>query len=154
MKTKKITAGWREWVELPELGIKAVKAKLDTGARTSALHVEGLETFRRDGVDMARFVVHPVQRGNSVEVACEAEVIDRRRITDSGGHRENRCVIRTVVRLNGIEWPIELTLAARDTMRFRMLLGRTAMRGRVVVDPSKSFLAGKELAQSYARIKE
>jgi hypothetical protein len=135
--------GWREWVRLPGIGIPAVKAKIDTGARTSALHAFAIEPFRRGARRMARFGVHPLQRRTDIELWCEAEVTDERMVMDSGGHRERRLVICTAVALGREEHDIELTLTARDDMTFRMLLGRTAMQGRWCVDPGRSFLAGR-----------
>ncbi len=141
--TDKLLIGWREWVALPELSIPHIKAKIDTGARTSALHAFELHEFQRDGQDWVRFRVHPLQRTSEPEIECEVPIIDRRTVTDSGGHQEVRIVIETPVRMGGTQWPIEMTLTARDDMKFRMLLGRTAMRGRLVVDPETSFLTGR-----------
>lgn len=135
--------GWREWVSLPELGIDAVKVKIDTGARSSALHAFDVETFHRRGKTMIRFKVHPQQRDSRTTVSAVAELLEYRRVKSSGGHETLRPVVLTVVQLLGQSWPIELTLVSRDAMGFRMLLGRQAVRGRFLVDPGKSYLGGK-----------
>jgi hypothetical protein len=132
--------GWREWVALPDLGIERIKAKIDTGARSSAIHAFNLKRFERDGVRWVRFAIHPHQRTARGEVVVEAPVLEYRRVRSSGGHETNRPVIETTVSWCGLEWKVELTLAARDAMGFRMLLGRQAIRGRMVVDPGESFL--------------
>ncbi len=139
----KLLLGWREWIALPQLGLTLVKAKVDTGARTSTLHAFYVDSFRRGGERYVRFGVHPIQRRTDIVVHGEALLVDQRRVTDSGGHREDRFVIQTPVVLAGREWLIEVTLTNRETMLFRMLLGRTALAGQAQVDPGRSFLTGR-----------
>lgn len=139
----KIVVGWEEWCSLPELGLPAIKAKVDTGARTSALHAYKVVNFFEAGEEYVRFYIHPVQRTKAYVKSCIARVTDRRYVSDSGGHREKRYVITTPLLIDGKMWDIEVTLANRDTMAFRMLLGREAMRGRLLVDPIKSCCQGK-----------
>jgi len=131
--------GWEEWVALPELGLPAIKAKVDTGARTSALHaffVERVGSGRRPRV---RFGVHPIPRRADVAIVCEAPVVDQRNVTSSNGERESRYVISTPIRIGDREWPIEITLTNRDAMSYRMLLGRQAIGEGILVDPAASF---------------
>ncbi len=140
--------GWREWVALPELGVPAVKAKIDTGARTSALHAFEIHDFTRAGHPWVRFGLHPLTRRQDIVITCEAPVIDRRHVSDSGGHKEQRFVIATPVRLGAWSWPIEITLTNREDMQFRMLLGRTALvSAGLWVDPSRSHQTGRKLRQ-------
>jgi hypothetical protein len=138
-----LTLGWREWLGLPELGIPQIKAKVDTGARTSALHAFEVVPFEENGRERVRFLIHPNQKHIDTVVTCTADVLDKRRVTDSGGHVEDRYVIGTLMTIGKHQWPIEITLTSRDDMLFRMLLGRTAINGRGQVDPSRSYLVGK-----------
>ena len=135
-----VTVGWQEWLAFPDLGLPAVRAKIDTGARTSSLHARDIEPF-------ARFVVNPLFRGKKLAVECEAPVVDEREVTSSSGHSELRVVVEAMLRLglqsDAPEWPVEVTLTDRRKMRFPMLLGREAMAGRVLVDSGGSFLRGR-----------
>lgn len=133
--------GWREWVGLPELGIGAVKAKIDTGARSSSLHAYDMKRFKRRGESMIRFKVHPIQREFRTVVEAEAILVDLRKVRSSSGVQTLRPVITTPIELGDDLWDIEITLIRRDAMGFRMLLGRQALRGHLLVDPAGSFLA-------------
>ncbi len=145
MKTAaaKITLGWREWVQLPALQLTPIRAKIDTGARSCALHAFYVETFRQRGGDWVRFGMHPRIKCHDLVVHCETRLADRRIVTDSGGHREQRCVIETELLLGAHRVAAEVTLTDRETMQFRMLVGRNALRG-FVVDPARSFALGRQ----------
>ncbi|MGB3768651.1 MAG: RimK/LysX family protein [Phormidesmis sp.] len=134
--------GWREKVALPELAIPAVKVKVDTGARSSALHAFDIEIFKKGETDFVRFKVHPIQRSRKKVIVAEAALLDMREVRNSGGKAESRPVISTLVSLGGEQWPIELTLTDRDQMGFRMLLGRQAVRRRFLVDAGGSYVQG------------
>lgn len=131
--------GWREWVKLPELGLRFVKAKVDTGAASSCLHAVDIEEFERDGQAWVRFATHPIQRNRAKVAYAEAPVIEFRSVRSSSGEASLRPVIQTDVVLLEQRWPIELTLANRDEMGFRMLLGREAIRGRFLVDAGAAY---------------
>ncbi|WP_253274327.1 ATP-dependent zinc protease [Myxosarcina sp. GI1] len=132
--------GWREIIALPELGIGKIKAKIDTGARSSALHAFHLENFERDDKKIIRFQVHPLQRDSKTTITTEAELLEYREVRNSGGVAQLRPVILTGIKLGEKTWTIELTLTNRDVMGFRMLLGRQALRRQFLVDPGKSFI--------------
>lgn len=149
--TARMMIGWREWLALPALEIPAIKAKVDTGARTSALHTFSLETYSDGGREWVSFRIHPLQKRTDIERRCVAPVLDRRMVRDSGGHTEERIVIASEMSIADRTWPIEITLTSRDDMLFRMLLGRESIRqGQLLVDPAMSYVYGKALAKSYA----
>jgi hypothetical protein len=142
-KPEKVIVGWREWIGLPGLGIEAIKAKIDTGARSSSLHAFDVEPFERDGAAWVRFVVHPLQRDCETTLNVESPVHEFRHVRSSSGHITYRPVILAEIELDNRRWPIELTLASRDEMGFRMLLGREAVRGKFVVDPGRSYMVSE-----------
>jgi hypothetical protein len=139
---EKPVVGWREWVGLPDLGVVAIKAKVDTGATSSSLHAWDIEPVDRDGVAVVRFCIHPIQDDDDHVVATEAPLVEHREVRSSNGEVELRPVIRTTLVVRGQPAEVELTLSRRDEMGFRMLLGRSALRRRFVVDPGRSFLGG------------
>ena len=146
--------GWREWIDLPDLGLGPVKAKVDTGARTSCLHAFELDPFEREGRTWIRFLVHPVQKDVSLVVPCEAPVCDQRPVTDSGGHTEQRYVICTRLIIGKWEQAVEMTLTGRDDMRFRMLIGRTTLKaGGFIVNPALSYQTGRRRKKKSKRNK-
>ena len=141
--TRLPTIGWREWVSLPELGIKSIKVKVDTGARSSSLHAFDLFEFERDGDRWVRFKVHPDQRTAKRTILAEAKILDKRSVRSSSGRAAIRPVIATQVQILGQIFVAEVTLANRDEMGFRMLLGREAFRNYFLVDAGGSFYGGK-----------
>jgi len=143
--------GWREWVALPQLGLPALKAKIDTGAKTSALHAFSIETFGPAEAPRVRFGVHPVDYDSNVEVWCTAKVVDRRHVRSSNGQAEQRYIISTPIQVGGREWPIEISLSNRHTMAHRMLLGRTALDAQsVTIHPWSEYLQDKLGYEVYA----
>ena len=143
MNEEKVVLGWREWLGFPDLGITSIKAKVDTGARTSCLHAFYVEPFERKGGSWVRFGIHPNQGENDTVIHCEAPVKDRRTVRDSGGHEESRYVIETSIKVGNQTQLAEVTLTDRDLMKFRVLLGRTAIRKNYLVDPGRSYLQGR-----------
>jgi hypothetical protein len=145
------TIGWREWVALPEWGVPAMKAKVDSGARSSALHAFDIELSDRHGQGWADFVIHPWQSSDVDKVGVRAPLIGHRRVRSSSGLADTRPVVALVVQLAGQAWPIEVTLTRRDEMGFRMLIGRQALRHRFVIDPARSYLGGRPSREVRAR---
>lgn len=137
--------GSEEWCAFPELALPAIKARVDSGAKTSSIHAFNINTFRRDGKLWVSFEVHPMQNNRSAVIRCESLVVDRRAVKSSSGVSETRYVISSPLKLGGEVWDIELTLANRDSMGYRMLLGREAMGDRLLIDPSHSFRMGAVL---------
>lgn len=134
------TIGWREWVSLPDLGVREIKAKVDTGADNSSLHAFDIERYEQNGVDMVRFEIHPRQRKRKPSITCTAEVVGERMVKNPGGRAERRPVIRTTLVIAGEELEALVNLTTRDEMTFRMLLGRRTVRKDFVVDPGRSYL--------------
>jgi hypothetical protein len=146
--------GWREWAALPELKLAKIKAKIDTGARSSALHAFAIEPYRKGGQRWLMFAIHPLQNNSAVSIECHAAVKDRRMVMDSGGHKQRRYVIETQLILGRSVIRAEMTLTDRDSMRFRMLLGRTAMDSRFIVDPGASYCQGSPDEGEFLRLLE
>lgn len=140
--------GWREWLALPDLNVERIKAKVDTGARTSALHAEQVTYVRRRGQTIVQFVVSSGRDSAGSHAVVQAPLLEERRVRSSNGKEELRPVIETVVRLGTEEWSIEVTLTNRDQMGFPMLLGRQALKGHAVVDPGRSFLNAKKVVKA------
>lgn len=139
--------GWREWVALPNLNIDQLKAKVDTGARSSALHAFAIDPYRKNGERWVMFALHPQQRNSDLIIECHAPVKDRRIVTDSGGHKQRRYVIETPIIIGSSVISAEMTLTNRDSMLFRMLLGRTTLNSRFMINPANSYLQGSPTRQ-------
>ena len=137
---QELTFGWEEWVALPELGLPAIKAKIDTGARTSALHAHDIEVFGPASKPKVRFNVHPVAGNEDITITCSAPIIDRREVTSSNGEAELRYVISTKMDVAGQSWPIDVTLTNRAGMTSRMLLGRQALTDHITISPTEKRL--------------
>jgi hypothetical protein len=146
--------GWREWVALPEFDINQIKAKVDTGARSSALHAFAIDPYRKGGQRWVMFAIHPKQKYSDVYIECHAQVKDRRLVSDSGGHKQRRYVIETQVILGQSTIRTEMTLTNRDSMLFRMLIGRTLINTRFIIDPNASYLQGKPDIDKHDCLKE
>ncbi|MEQ1635277.1 MAG: ATP-dependent zinc protease [Methylococcales bacterium] len=134
--------GWREWLALPELKIARIKAKIDTGARSSALHAFLIDPYYKGNEHWVMFAIHPEQLNTERVIECHAKIKDRRLVSDSGGHKQRRYVIETPVLIGSLLFLAEMTLTNRDNMRFRMLIGRTAMKGRFLINPKASYCQG------------
>ena len=147
-RQSKLIIGWREWISLPDFDVPGIVAKVDTGAATSSIHAFDVEPFTLDGKRFVRFSIHPLKGRDDVVIPCQAMLIDKRDVRNSGGEVQNRYVVKTTLEIAGQRWEIELTLTNRDEMKFRMLLGRSAMRGRLLVDPDLSYQTGKRKSKN------
>ncbi len=158
INSKKMTVGSEEWLSFPALGIPAIKARIDSGAKTSSMHAFNIHTFRRDGAAWVSFEVHPLQNNRRIVIRCERPILDRRSVKSSSGVSETRYVIGALLKAGEENWEIEITLANRDSMGYRMLLGREAMNGKMLVDPSLSFCLGEistdEISKFYGKKKQ
>ena len=152
--TKQIFLGWEEWMALPKIGIPALTVKIDTGARTSALHAFAIEPFGSAKKPYVRFGIHPIPDRPDVEVFCSAPLVDRREVVSSNGEKELRYVIRTPARIGDLEWDIDITLTNRENMQYRMLLGRSAIDERMIVDPNNSFHQEELSYDLYGKLKK
>jgi ribosomal protein S6--L-glutamate ligase len=148
MPQNKIILGSEEWCSFPELGIPAIKARVDSGAKTSALHAINIAPFINEGENWVKFDINPIQNNLKTVIHCEAKLIDKRIVKSSSGFREQRYVIQTNINIGNDTWEIEMTLTNRDSMGFRMLLGREAMSGRILVDPEQKYLLGQTSSDS------
>lgn len=152
MLKDKMKIGWNEWCALPDLNLPAIKAKIDTGAKTSSLHAFDIHTVKRGERTFAHFQIHPIQHNDELIIECKALVIDERFIMSSSGHKEHRLVISTPITLGNNTWDIQITLSNRDPLSYRMLLGREAMEHRVIIDPSRKFQLGKITKQQLQKL--
>ena len=143
MGNNKIVVGSEEWCALPQLNIPAIKVRVDSGAKTSALHAVNIIPFKKDGDPWVRYEVHPIQNEGKTTIYCESPVMDKRKVKSSSGYGEIRYVIKTVLAIAKSSWEIEITLTNRDSMGYRMLLGRQAMAGKMMVDPEAAFQLGE-----------
>lgn len=149
MLDKPLMFGRKEWVALPDLGLSAIKAKVDTGARTSALHASDIQETGTPQRPMVRFTVHPLPLRPDISVVCSARIVGRREVTSSNGDKEQRFIIETRMRVGDREWPIEIGLTNREGMSHRMLLGRQAIPAEVMVDPAGTYHQPKLGARAY-----
>jgi hypothetical protein len=152
LKGAKPVIGWREWVELPDLGVGRIKAKIDTGARSSSLHAFDVETYKLSGKEFVKFKVHPKQRSSRPEIKCHARIVEYRKVKSSNGQAELRPVIVTPILLMGFKWQIEVTLTNRDEMGFRMLLGRESFRDRFYIDAGSSYFGERSKLTSLKKV--
>lgn len=143
--------GRKEWVALPELGLFAIKAKVDTGAKTSALHAHAIEPCGPAAAPSVRFIVHPAPERPGIEILCQAPIIGRRDVTSSIGETESRFIIETLIRIDGRDWRIELGLTNRESLAHRMLLGRQAIQPGMLVDPASSYRQPKLSLRAYKK---
>lgn len=158
MEYPKLIIGWQEWISLPELDVPAVRAKIDTGAKTSSIHAYKIECFKKGKKDFVRFEIHPIARNSTIKRCCEMPLFDQRKVKSSSGDTEERPIIKTLLHIDGNEWEIELNLTNRDYMGSRMLIGREAMRKHTLVHSGVKYIhgkmSGKDVKQQYLEKKQ
>ena len=152
MDSSFLIVGWKEWIELPELGVHGIKAKIDTGAATSSVHAYDIKYVRHNGEMYVKYCLHPIQKSKKISIPCLSKLIDERKVRSSSGQMELRPVVRTILKISNFQWEIDLNLTNRDSMGMRMLIGREALETKALVNPAHKFLLGKKSKEAILKL--